>query len=417
LFCAAVWRIAFVNVRQIGRVSIRVALLTEFVASKKEPLAEVLQRIHQAFSGAGMGEPAIRFNFGDGPLGGHVSSVGRALKRHPELERFITTASPMPAGIPGARMISNGPLSPAAGEAAPFATLHAIAGGVPRSYPFHNIAIHFHSPEFGELISEGRHLPEMLPGILLSDNWWVNGRNRSLSACALVEADPASKKLPSPPPAVAAVLTQCGKARRLVQAPLLSATSEAAVGPVPGVRTPMGGVAASVNPEAARAVQAITADYRARLQEIVERAALPHLLPPPGPEAFRDAGPDVTAGPKKPALERVFKPMGYTCRGESGSFTLRRRTAANLTVELHLDGGAPTVVAMFRIWGLGFKGLLSIPVSANALPPAQYPIGDANRWQKIVENLAAMVRELDLSLVPEIESAVGPSPEWYQPEE
>jgi hypothetical protein len=259
----------------------RVALLTEFVASKKEPLAEMLQRIQQAFAGAGLGEPAIRFNFGDGPLRGHVSSVDRALKRHPELERFVTSASPMPAGIPGARRISNGPLSPAAEEAVPFATLHAIASGLPRSFPFHNIAIHFHSPEFGELIPAATRSPEMMSGILLSDNWWVNGRNRSLSACALVEADPASKILPSPPVAVTAVLTQCGKVRRTAQAPLLSVTSEAAVGPVPGVRTPMGGMVASANPEAARAVQAITADYRARLKEIVERAALPHLLPAP----------------------------------------------------------------------------------------------------------------------------------------
>jgi hypothetical protein len=47
---------------------------------------------------------------------------------------------------------------------------------------------------------------------------------------------------------------------------------------------------------------------------------------------------------------------------------------------------------------------------------SQYPIGDAARWQKIVENLGAMVRELDRSLIPEIEAAIGPSPEWYQPE-
>jgi hypothetical protein len=127
----------------------RVALLTTFVASKKEPLAEMLQRIHKAFSGAGLGEPAIGFNFGDAPLLVHVSSVDRVLKRHPELERFVTSAVPMP-GIPGTRRISNGPLSSAAGEAVPFATLHAIASGVPRSFPFHNIAIQFHSPEFGE---------------------------------------------------------------------------------------------------------------------------------------------------------------------------------------------------------------------------------------------------------------------------
>ncbi|MFI5106483.1 MAG: hypothetical protein ACHP79_16285, partial [Terriglobales bacterium] len=269
-------------------ISMRVALLTTFVASRKEPLAEILQRIYQSFSRAGLGEPAIRFNFGDGPLGGHVSSVDRALKRQPELTRFVTSAVPMPL-IPGARRITNDSLSPAAGEAVPFATLHAIASGVPRSFPFHNIDIHFHSPEFGELIPAASRSPEMLSGILLSDNWWVNRRNRSLSACALVEADPTSKKLPSPPAAVMAVLTQCGKARRTVQAPSLTATADAAVGSVPGVRMPMGAMVASANPEAARAVQAITADYRARLQEIVERAALPHVLPAPGAEAYRDA--------------------------------------------------------------------------------------------------------------------------------
>jgi hypothetical protein len=74
------------------------------------------------------------------------------------------------------------------------------------------------------------------------------------------------------------------------------------------------------------------------------------------------------------------------------------------------------VLAMFRVWGLGFKGLLTLPVAANAVAAAQYPIGDADRRQKIVENLGAMVRELERSLVPEIEAAAGPSPEWYQPE-
>jgi hypothetical protein len=396
----------------------RVALVTNFAASRKEPLAEMVQRVNQAFMGADLGEPTILFNFGDSPLGGHFSSVDRVFKRHPELERFVTSASAMPAGIAVARRISNDSLSPAAGEVMPFATLHEIAAGVPRSFPFHNISIHFHAPEFGKLIPVGTRSEEMMSGVLLRDDWWVNGRTRSLSACALVEADPASIKLPALPAAVAAVLGACGKARRTVQVPLLSPTAEAAAGPVPGVRMPTGEMVASAKPEAARAVQAITADYRARLQEIVERAALPHLLPAPGAEAHRDALLGVSAGPKKPVLERVFQPMGYTCRSESGTFVLRRRTAANLTVELHLDAGTwnPSVLARFRVWGLGFKALLSIPVSANAPANAQYPVGDADRWQKIVENLAAMVRELDRSLVLDIEAAVGSSPEWYQPE-
>jgi len=397
----------------------RVALLITFAASRKEPLGEMLQRVNEAFIAAGLNEPRIGFNFGDSPIAGGVSSVDRVLKRHRELERFVTSAAPM-AGITGARRISNGPLSPAAGEAVPFATLHAIASGVPRSFPFHSIAIHFHAPEFGELVPAAApgHSAEMMSGILVSDSWWVNGRNRSLSACTLVEADPASKKLPAPPEAVAAVIAKCGKVRRTVQAPLFSMTSETAAGLVPGVRMPSGTMIASAKPEAARAVHAIVTDYRARLAEIVERAALPHLLPTSNAEAYREVPLGVTAGPRKPALERVFKPMGYSCRGESGSFTLRRRTAANLTLELHLDVGTwgHQVLAIFRVWGLGFKGLLTLPVAANAIAAAQYPIGDADRWQKIVENLGAMVRELERSLVPEIQAAVGPSPEWYQPD-
>jgi hypothetical protein len=178
------------------------------------------------------------------------------------------------------------------------------------------------------------------------------------------------------------------------------------------------GVVASANPKAAHAVKAIVLDYRARLKEVVERAALPHDLPTRGSEAQRDVQLGVTSGPRKPALDRAFKPLGYDCRGESGTFTLRRRTRANLTVELHLDVGTwgHNVLAMFMVWGLGFKATLMLPISANDLAGGQYPIGDAQRWQKIVENLAALVAELDRSLVPEIEAAAGPSPEWYQPE-
>jgi hypothetical protein len=73
-------------------------------------------------------------------------------------------------------------------------------------------------------------------------------------------------------------------------------------------------------------------------------------------------------------------------------------------------------VAIFHVFGVGFKGTVLLPVSASEVVGTQYPTGDAERWQKIVENLAALVAYLDRSLVPEIEAKVGPSPEWYQPE-
>jgi hypothetical protein len=158
------------------------------------------------------------------------------------------------------------------------------------------------------------------------------------------------------------------------------------------------------------------ARYRMAMSEVVTRAALPHDLPPTA-EALRP-GLGTTSGPRKPVLEHVFKPMGYSCRGESGTFTLRRRTPSNLTVQLSLDTGtwSNLVLAMFQMLPFGFKLTLTIPVTARAAPMGQYPIGDAEQWRKIVENLGALVAELDRTLVPEIEAVIGPTPEWYRPD-
>lgn len=390
----------------------RVALLTTLAASKKEPLGEMLDRVRQAFLDAGLAEPTIRFNFGDPLVPGFVSSVDRVLKRYPELKRFVTDAEPMP-GIAGARRISNGPLSPAAGESLPYETLQAIAGGVPRSFPFHSVVIHFIAEDFGAVGPVDPRSTELLPGVLLSDSWWVNGRVRALSACTVVDAEPGAKRLPPLPERVAAVLAACGKVKRTVQAPLPGAAAAAQALPV---RSPMGALMASADPEAARAVQPIVADYRARMAEIVERAGLPHDLPPPQ-EALR-LGLGDRAGPLKPGLERVFGPMGYSCKGGSGTFTLRRRTATNLTVELSLDVGtwSHSTIGIYRVLGVGFKASLILPVAARVVVGAQYPIGDAEQWAKIVENMGALVRELDRTFVPDVERAAGPSPEWYRPD-
>ena len=37
-------------------------------------------------------------------------------------------------------------------------------------------------------------------------------------------------------------------------------------------------------------------------------------------------------------------------------------------------------------------------------------------WQKLVDNMAAIVAELDRTFVPAIEAAAGPAPEWFKPE-
>src|SRR4029077_12459295 len=100
------------------------------------------------------GEPAVQFALSDSGIGGFVSSVDRVLKRFPEMQRFAVTSPASPLGGPLAqsvKQIGNHAHSPAAGEAAPFATLLAIATGVPRSFPFHNVEIRFTAPAFGSV--------------------------------------------------------------------------------------------------------------------------------------------------------------------------------------------------------------------------------------------------------------------------
>jgi hypothetical protein len=274
--------------------------------------------------------------------------------------------------------------------------------GVPRSYPFGSVVLHFYAPAFGERLIGLPRLGHSLPGVWMTDNWWVNGRQRALAVYTVVEAEETDPRLPPNPAAVDAVIQACGKIKGTTQVPILAPGGRATVPSIPP---------ANANAEA---VKAIAADYRARIKEVVEQAGLPHNLPPAAEGRAENFG--VLAGPRKPALAAAFKPMGYGCQGGSGEFHLTRRGAGNVHVELYLDVGtwSHAVSAIFLVQGAGFKASLAIPVTPDALL-AQYPIGDAAQWQKIVENLAAMVRELDRSFVPEVEQAAGPSPAWYRP--
>jgi hypothetical protein len=371
----------------------RIALHTPFAASKKEPLAEMAARVQQAFVDSGLGEPAIRFILLDTSGAKSVSAIDRVLKRHPEMERFLEQRQLFGQG-PGMRMLSN----VTTGEAAEYSTLQAIAGGVPRSYPFGSVALHFYTPEFGERLIGLPAMGHSYPGVLITDSAWISGRQRSLSVYTVVEVEDGAKKLPPHPETVNAVLKALGKAKKTVQVPILA---------------PGGGLTVSVPPANVDAVKAVVADYRGRIKEIVAAAGLPHNLPPAAEIRMQNLG--VTAGPRKPALVAAFKQMGYDCEGGRGEFHLRRRTAGNLTAELYLDVGtwSHSVTAIFMVHGAGFKASLGVPVGLDAF--GQYPIGDAAQWQKIVDNLASLVRELEQSFVPAIEAAAGPSPAWYQP--
>lgn len=385
----------------------QLALVTTFAASRKEPLVETLERVRAAFLAAGEGEPQVTFMLSDGQIV-RVSSIDRVLKRHPELVKFEQTIEPYPGGPP-MRVLTNRVESGAgAGEQIDFATLAEIARGVPKSFPFHAAGIRFALPVFAGDTDLPVYPGDMRPGIIVNDSWWVSGRQRSILALTIVEADATAKKLPALPPMVAQIFAACGKGKSTTQVPL-----------IPGMPTKP-----EVDPAATKAandLRALMQDYKARMPEILERAGLPHDLPS-NQEALASTPLGTASGPKKPELERVFKGLGYDCKGGSGTFTLRRRTPSHLTVELELDVGtwsnacSATYSVDTLAAGVGMSALLHLPVARQAMVGAQYPIGNAERWQKIVENLGALVAELDRTFVPAVEAIAGPAPEWYKPE-
>lgn len=378
----------------------KVAVHLEYKASRKEPFGALVRRIVAAFEDVGL-EAIIAGSFSDSPIPGGISSVSRALKKYPALARLEKQAPLLPGSPPVRLLMNEGPDEPF-----PLESLLFLADGLPRSFPFHIATTMVRHEQFGNLGSPGGPLGR-LPGIIASDRWWVNGRMRSLAAMYVVEGEIQAKTLPPPPAPVDAILSALGKAKKTSQYVIQDAGGDVITAPQPA---PAGLQTASAG---AIEAGAIVDRYRAGMQAMIANLALPYHLPPIQ-EALREA--PTAAGPLKPALVKAFEPRGYGCSFESGTFTLRRRTPDNHIVDLIADIGtwSRMITATYLVHSPGFRASLRLPVSDRVA--GQYPIGDAERWRRIVANLAVIVDELDRTFLPELEKTLGRAPEWFEPE-
>lgn len=379
----------------------RVALLATLNSNRKEPLSELVTRVVQAFHAAGHPAPQVRFTFSDNPLATGVSAVARALKRFPELQPFSHNAPQFGVGAP-VSTISNTPGSPKENEQIPLESLQALVAGVPRSLPFHHISLHFHGPAFGEASLYPTPEGQSMAGISVHDSWWINGRNRALTAIAAVDADPNAKKLPPLPEPAAQIIAACGKVKKTQQFLIVQEETQTRQQPP----TP--------DPQIAATVKDYTRQYLSQMPAVLARAAMPHALTPAA-EVWQPPQNHEPSGEKKPSLVELFSPLGYDVRGERGVFILKRRTPTNLTLEVNIDVGtwSNAVLAGFLVHGWGFRARIGLPVEPSSPTARQYPIGGPENWRKIAENLAALVRELEASFVPGIEEIAGPTPEWW----
>lgn len=354
----------------------------QYRASKKEPFGVLLRRLHDAFLAASL-PVSFEFAFADAQIGGGVSAVARAVKKFPELAALVQKADGPMLGQPPYQIIvgDSGSL--------PFETLAAIADGLPRSLPFHSAKVRFG----GEVFGTGA--PLMTTGIGASDSWWVNGRNRHLTAAFLQDIPESAKVAPAPSGALGVFLAALGKPSKINRVPLVEFHPSQKPQVSPGYA----------------ALDAIGQKYRSLLRELVESADMPHSLPSFAEAARHPSAPH----PLKPALEQAFEALGYSCKGGSGTFNLRRRTKANNVVEVDLDVGtwSRLVTAHFRVHTPEYRLTLAMPVAAG-LGGGQYPIGDMAQWANIVSNLATLAGHLERTIVPEIDAAAAETPAWFE---
>lgn len=314
--------------------------------------------------------------------------MDRAVKKFPQLAPLVQMEA-VPVGLGFTQKAIDG-----SDTDLPFQTLAEVADGLPRSLPFHSATVRFTGAAFGG----GETLP--LTGMIAADSWWVNGRQRRLVASFILNVAESAPKTrgvataPAPDGPVAVFLAALGKPSKTNRFPLTSTSAQP-------------GKPAQANSSLAEIVK----KYRAKLGDLIAEAGMPHSLPTLQ-EALATPG---NPHPLKPMLEHYFQPLGFSCKGGVGTFTLRRRTAANHVVEIDLDVGtwSRMVTAHFRVHVPGYCCTWPMPVAPALNSGGQYPIGDAERWEKIVANLAALAAHLDRQIVPEIDAAAGPAPEWF----
>ena len=373
----------------------QVAVQMEFKVDRRELLGALIRRVAEQFRQAAV-EPNIVASFADGPSGITTSAVDRALKKYPHLTPLQCDDAPS-AGMPSVRRLTKRDES----HAFAIEDMLRLADGVPRSLPFHEVAVQFRHADFGHSVHNASG-PSPALGITIHDSWWVNGRRRTLSALYSVDADVTSKTLPDPPSSIRAILAHFGKPRSSRQFLLKSSVAT----------TPNEAHPSAVTNDRAT-IAPIIAKYRTGMRSLIERLKLPHDLPPENEARHMNRG---GSGPLKPALVDAFSSRGFDCHGGSGLFTLQRRTTDNHVVELKLDVGtwSRSVTAMFRVRGPEFNAALELPVTARA-QGRQYPIGDVENWERVVANIATIVDELERTFVKEIAAAVDRAPQWFNP--
>jgi hypothetical protein len=370
-------------------------------------LATVLARVFEALDAAGFAGAPVRVFLED--ASSRPAGCERILSRFPSLQPLAARAPTRLSNLDG-HWDAGTPR--AAAESVPRETLLALAAGIPAEFALGSVGV-----LIGPLDWDGHTSPRQAalrpqpPGTAsfsarfpaanyLAPGVIVQRLSTGTIGVTITELIAGPSQDAAVPPAIEGLLTALEAPAKLRVITVLPEHE-------------VSGAPAPPPPDAAE----IQARYRQRLGEIVSGLPLPHELPDPLAALHLGREP---LGEIRKVIASSFAASGWkrsARRLPAGSHQLTKLTPEGRRLLLDFDTGSWSrhVVCLMAL--LTERGTRKLPVAAERSLRYQYSAPNRKVFGQILENLRVVVDHLEGTWIAELEQALGPVPEGYQPPE
>lgn len=359
---------------------------------KSDDPAAALERIEGAVARGGSDTHHIAFLFLDAVLRRQKSALEYLVKCYPVFEVFRTTAALLPQRE--TPMVT--------GEGVPAETLLEVARGIPRRFPFgtatfawRDVAALDFTPGLPAPDNTAANLYARIagrvgmPGITLVSTWGVPKRSLDLTAVVRLSSENGEGKKPQLPQATRSLLDAIGRFR----------SDDVFAVPDPGE----------------------TLEVKAELSRVDDafkrgRALLMQRLPALPLQALEPRARDVSSsfespGSVKEPLMQALAPLGYAPArgGGAGAMHFAKHTAEGHQLRVTVDRGtwANHFLGRFEIRSERWIRAMSIPLAPGDFPGQAYDLRDEHQIQRLCENLATVVAEIERVVYPPVRDALA----------
>jgi hypothetical protein len=363
-----------------------------FSIPKKQKTGELVRKIFNLINEKNYENTKVLFSFSD-LLESKISAQQRVAKTFPLMTQFCVEA---PEKEESRNPLNALEIAEGIGRRFPFQTAQFIFWGVPASLL---------SADFGAVDeSVLTALPELgacgLPPqsfVAVTDSWWVNGRNKGMTAALELPLPDDRATDVTVPEELEQSLSALAKIKER-QLAFFPTTEEI-----------------EQQTEIHKVISPVLDDYKKSIRAVgsyLKRLNLPH----PKLLTSESAESETETIPKKRIIGKHLKKLGYKHYGPGGGQGLmcfRKKSAGNNIISIEFDFGSwsKTLHASLRFRGPLTEFFLTLPYSVDGTTLSG--IHSADLFSRAIENLSVVVGAVEQELIAKVEEALPCTPSWY----